>query len=420
MLWRDRDFLRFWAGETVSQVGAQVTQLALPLTAVYLLDVSPRQLGLLNAASFAPFLGVTLFIGVWVDRVRRRPLMIASNIGRALVVGSVPAAAALGLLRIEYLYLAALTLGVLTVVFDIAVQSYLPALVDRDRLVEGNSKIQVTMSVAQIGGPGLGGLLVQVMTAPLALVADAASYVVSIATLVAIRRREPRPEAAPKRHLWREIDDGLRFVFANGYLRACALQSGTYNLFWMSLQTLFLLYCARQLHLSAGAIGLIMATGALGSLFGSLAASRLKERVGLGRAILAEVALCCVAPALIPLASGPGPVVVAMFVAAIALAGMGATMANVHVISLRQAITPDHTLGRMNASYRFLSWGALPLGALLGGLLGDALGLRPALFVTAGGFLIAVLLVGLSPIPRLREMPADPADLRVGAACATD
>jgi MFS family permease len=405
-LWRNPDFLTFWTGETFSQVGAQITQLALPLTAVYTLKISTAGLGLLNAASFAPFLGFSLLIGVWVDRLRCRPLMIASNVGRCVLVGSIPLLALLHALHLGYLYLAALAIGVLTVLFNVAYQAYLPALVDRDNLVEANSKMQVTSSVAQIGGPGLAGLLIQLLSAPLALSVNAGTYLLSLGTLAGIRRPEPAPAPRERRRFWHEIGEGLRFVFADGRLRACALQSGVYNLFWMSLQTLFLLYAARRLHLSAGAIGLILSTGAMGSLLGSLAASRVKTILGLGPAIVAEVALCCLAPVLIPLAAGPRPMVTGLFVAAIALAGLGATMANVHIISLRQTITPDVMLGRMNASYLFVSWGCLPLGGLLGGALGGTVGLRDGLFLTAAGFTIAIALIVFSPIPRLRDLPA--------------
>ena len=186
-LWRNPDFLTFWTGETFSQVGAQITQLALPLTAVYTLKISTAGLGLLNAASFAPFLGFSLLIGVWVDRLRCRPLMIASNVGRCLLVGSIPLLALLHALHLGYLYLAALAIGVLTVLFNVAYQAYLPALVDRDNLVEANSKMQVTSSVAQIGGPGLAGLLIQLLSAPLALSVNAVTYLLSLGTLAGIR-----------------------------------------------------------------------------------------------------------------------------------------------------------------------------------------------------------------------------------------
>ncbi|WEH35265.1 MFS transporter [Streptomyces sp. AM 4-1-1] len=408
-LWRDREFLKLWTGESVSQMGAQITQLALPLAAVYQFEASSSQLGLLNAASFAPFLGATLFIGVWVDRRRRLPLMIWSNVGRALLVGSVPLCAALDVLSIGYLYVVALLIGVLTVLFDVSYQSYLPSLIRREQLVEGNSKLQATSSLAQIGGPGLAGLLVGWLTAPVALLANAFGYVVSVAGLLAIRRPEPAPAVPVQRvSTARGIAEGLRMVFRNAPIRAIALEAGTYNLCWMSLQTLFVLYAARELGMGPATIGLVLGIGAVGSLVGAVCASRLKDRLGLGRAVIAELVLCCAAPVLVPLAPGAGPLSYTMYVTAFACCGIGSTMSTIHVVSLRQVITPDHLLGRVNAGCRFIAWGPLPLGALIGGYLGDAVGLRPALYITAFGFLFALLWVVFSPVPALKDFPAGP------------
>lgn len=408
-LWRDREFLKLWSGESVSQLGAQVTQLALPLAAVYQFGASSTQLGLLNAASFAPFLGATLFIGVWVDRRRRLPLMLWSNIGRALLVGSVPLCTALDVLSIGYLYVAALAIGLLTVLFDVSYQSYLPSLIKREQLIEGNSKLQATSSIAQIGGPGLAGLLVGWLTAPTALLANAFSYVVSVTGLLAIRRPEPAPVVPEQRvSTGRSIAEGLRMVFRNASIRAIALEAGTYNLCWMSLQTVFVLYAARELGMGPATIGLVLGVGAVGSLVGAVGAGWLQQRLGLGRAVIAELALCCVAPVLVPLAPGGGPLSYAMYVLAFTCCGIGSTMSTIHVVSLRQVITPDHLLGRVNAGCRFIAWGPLPLGALLGGYLGDALGLRPTLYVTAFGFLFALLWVVFSPVPRLQDFPAGP------------
>ncbi|WP_181442268.1 MFS transporter [Streptomyces tateyamensis] len=406
-LWQDRDFLRLWAGESVSQLGAQVTQLALPLAAVYQLHANSTQLGLLNAASYAPFLGLTLFIGVWADRRRRRPLMIGANLGRALLVGTVPLCAAMGALTVWYLYLAALAIGVLTVVFDVSYQSYLPSLINTEQLVEGNSKLSVSNSVAQIGGPGLAGLLIGWLTAPLALLVNCASYLVSVGTLSTIRRREPAPEQPAERvSTVRSIAEGLKVVLGNASIRAIALQAGTYNLCWMSLQTVFVLYASR-LGMRPGTIGLVLGVGAVGSLLGAVGAARLKERLGLGRAVLAELLLCCCAPLLIPLAPGRGALSYALYVTAFGLCGLGSTMATIHAVSLRQVITPPQLLGRVNAGCRFIAWGPLPLGALIGGRLGDTLGLRPTLWITAGTFLFALLWVALSPVVRLRDFPTD-------------
>nr|WP_275409200.1 MFS transporter [Streptomyces sp. SID12501] len=408
-MWRDREFLKLWSGESVSQMGAQVTQLALPLAAVYQFEASSTQLGLLNAASFAPFLGATLFIGVWVDRRRRLPLMIWSNIGRGLLVGSVPLCAALDVLSIGYLYVTALLIGVLTVLFDVSYQSYLPSLIKREQLIEGNSKLQATSSIAQIGGPGLAGLLVGWLTAPVALLANAFSYVVSVAGLLTIRRPEPAPAVSEQRvSTGRSIAEGLRMVFRNASVRAIALEAGTYNLCWMSLQTVFVLYAARELDMGPATIGLILGVGAVGSLVGAVGAGWLKQRLGLGRAVIAELVLCCAAPLLVPLAPGRGLVSYGMYVLAFACCGIGSTMSTIHVVSLRQVITPDHLLGRVNAGCRFIAWGPLPLGALIGGYLGDVIGLRPTLYVTAFGFLFALLWVVFSPVARLKDFPAGP------------
>lgn len=408
-LWRDGEFLKLWGGESVSLMGAQITQLALPLAAVYQFQASSTQLGLLNAAGFAPFLGATLFIGVWVDRRRRRPLMIWSNIGRGLLVGSVPLCAFLDLLTIEYLYVTALLVGVLTVLFDVSYQSYLPSFIKREHLVEGNSKLQASSSLAQIGGPGFAGLLVGWLTAPVALLANASSYAVSVASLLAIRRPEPAPEIPDeKTSTARSIAEGLRVVLRNGSIRAIALEAGTYNFCWMSLQTVFVLYAARELGMNPGTIGLVLGVGAVGSLVGAVAATWLKNRLGLGRAVVAELVLCCAAPLLIPLAPGTGPLSYAMYVTAFACCGIGSTMSTIHVVSLRQAITPDRLLGRVNAGCRFIAWGPLPLGALAGGLLGDAIGLRDTLYVTAFGFLTAMLWIVFSPVPQLKDFPAQP------------
>lgn len=406
-LWQDGDFLKFWAGETIAQIGEQVTKLALPLTVILTMNAGPTQVGIVNATYYAPFLAVTLFVGAWVDRVRRRPLMIASNVLRVLLVASVPVLGMAHLLTLWYVYLAALLIGVLTVIFDVAYQSYLPSLIGKEQLIEGNSKLQASASIAQVGGPGLGGLLIELTTAPIAMLVTAASFAVSVTTLTSIRRAEPRPSApARRRSMWRDVGAGISVVGRNGYLRACALQSGIYNFCWMSLSTVFVLYAIRDEHYNAGTLGLVMSGGALGSLIGSITARRLKNRFGLGTSIVGALFVCCAAPLLVPAAPGSGAVPMTMFAVAFTGTGFGATVANVQIISLRQAITPELLLGRMNAGYRFISWGMLPLGALFGGWLGGVIGLRPTLYTTGYLFLLAPVVVLLSPVRRLKDFPA--------------
>jgi MFS family permease len=396
--------LKLWSGESISLIGAQVTRLALPLTAVYQLNASPVELGILNAASFAPFLGLTLFIGVWVDRRRRKGLMIWSNVGRAALVCSVPLCYSLGILHLGYLYVAALGVGVLTVVFDISYQSYLPTLISRDHLIEGNAKLQTSSSVSEVGGPGLAGLLVGWFSAPTALLLDGASYLVSALSLRSIRKPEPAPERPAERvSTLDSLKEGMRVVLGNAYLRACALEAGTYNFCWMALQTVFLLYAARELRMSPSAIGLLFAVAALGALLGALSATWFKRRLGLGRAIIVELVVCCCAPILIPLAPNAHGIGLTMMLLGFTLCQFGATMATIHVVSLRQVITPDRILGRVNAGCRFLAWGPLPLGSLFGGLLATYIGLRPTLFVAAALFMSALLWVWFSPVRLLKD-----------------
>lgn len=405
-VWKNRDFIKLWTSETVSLFGSQVTTLALPLTAIQFFAATPAQMGILSAARFLPFLLLTLFAGVWVDVYRRRPIMMGANLGRALVLALVPAGAAMGWLRMSHLYGVALAVGALTVLFDLAYQSYVPTLVEREELVEANSMLQASASAAEVGGPALGGLLVEWLTAPVAVAADALSFVMSAVLLGAIRRPEARIEPTERRlSLFHQIGEGLRTAFRNPYLRSLAGEAATYNFFETAILALFALYGTQELGLSPAQLGTVMGTGAVGTLAGALMAERVARVLGLGRAILASMTLACVAPLLIPLVRGPLHVVIGLLVVAFFVNGAGLAMSNVHVVSLRQAVTPPRLLGRMNASYRFFVYGAIPLGSLFGGLLGEHLGVRSTLFVAAGGLCAALLWVVLSPVPRLRRLP---------------
>lgn len=407
-LWRNSDFLKLWGGETVSLFGTQVTVLALPLTAVLTLEASPAELGFLNAARFAPFIAVILFAGVWVDRHRRRPVLIQTNAVRAVLIALIPLAAFLDLLRMEVLYVVGFSVGVLTVFFDLAYQSYLPSLVSRAQLTEGNSKLQASASAAEVGGPGLGGVLVQVATAPYALLIDAGSYLFSALALSGIRKGEPEPgEESDRLPAWAAIREGFSFTLRNPHLRPIAGEAATFNLFEQAIMTVFVVYAVRELDFSAGLLGLVISIGAAGAFLGSVLASFPERRYGLGPTIVGSMVVACSVPLAIPAISRATPLGVLLLALTFFIWGLAVAVSNVHVVSLRQAVTPDLLLGRMNASYRFFTYGAIPLGALLGGLLGETIGLRPTLLVGALGLLLALLWILLSPLGRLRELPEE-------------
>ena len=326
-------------------------------------------MGLLSAFEFAPFLLLSLFAGVWVDRVRRRPVLIVADIGRAVILGSIPVASVLGVLRIEQLYVVGLLTGVLTVFFDVAYQAYLPVLVSREHLVEGNSKLEVSRSVAQIAGPGVAGALVQLVSAPIAVVVDAVSFVASAIFLLFIHTPEPAPvrRAGKDGSVWSELREGLAVVLGNPVLRSIAGCTATSNLFGNAVQAIYVLYVTRELGLQPAVVGLIYAVSGPGALLGAVIAGRLARQFGLGATILGSIALSEVANLLIPLAAGPTLVVTGMLMLGAFISGITNPVYNVNQVSLRQAITPDRLQGRMNASMRFIVWGTIPLGALLGG-----------------------------------------------------
>src|SRR5229473_5919264 len=407
-LWRHSEFVKLWSGHTISRFGSEISQLAIPLTAALVLNASPAQMGLLGAFEFAPFLLLSLFAGVWVDRLPRRPILIVADIGRALFLGSIPVAALIGALRIEQLYLVGILTGALTVFFDVADQSYLPVLVSRAHLVEGNSKLEMSRSVAQITGPGVAGALVQLVTAPLAVAVDAASFVASVIFLLFIRTSEPPPvqHADGPSSIWGEPRAGLAVVLRNPLLRSIAGCTGTSNLFSNAMFAVYVLYLTRQLGIGPALLGLILAAAGPGALLGALVAGNVAARFGLGTTIIGSALVAAAVNLLVPLAGGPIVVVAGMLMLSQFIGGISNPIYNINQVSLRQAITPDRLQGRMNASMRFIVWGTIPVGALMGGALGDAIGLRPTLTLMVACYLLAPLWVLFSPVRQLKEQPA--------------
>jgi MFS family permease len=413
-LWRHPDFLKLWSAETISQFGTQVSFIAIPLVALLVLGASAFEVALLSTIEFLPFILFTLPAGVWIDRMRRRPVLIAGDLGRAASLLSIPVAHALGVLSIQQLYLVAFINGALTVFFDVAWQSYLPSLVERDDIVEGNAKLEVSRSAAQIGGPGLGGLLIDLISAPLAIVADALSFLGSALFLFAIRKKE-RPlqadatrGASPLGGMRVALVEGLRYVLGNPFIRAIAASTGTFNLFGNLIFAILIVYMVRELGLDPTAIGLVFGVGNVGAIVAAILVSRISRRIGVGRTILASIALGGVSGLLVPLAPRENPV--PFLLAALVVGSFSTVVYNVNQVSLRQSITPDRLQGRLNATMRFIGWGTIPIGSLLGGVLASTIGLLPTIWVGTIGLLMPVLPVLFSPVRALREIPVAPTE----------
>jgi predicted MFS family arabinose efflux permease len=405
-LWQHRDFLKVWAGQTISLAGSQVTTLAFPLTAVLLLHASVGQMGLLQAAEYAPFLLIGLFVGVWADRFRRLPIMIVADIGRFLLLVFIPVAAIFHLLNIMEMYIIAFIVGSLTIFFDVAYRSYLPSLVERNRLVDGNSKLELTSSMAQLVGPGLGGMLVQIFTAPISILVDALSFLVSALSLGAVRAvEEPivRPEKKPK--MMTEIRQGLKMLLRNPILGPLVWSSINITLFMNIASAVYLLYAATVLHLSPFTLGVIYAVGGLGAIPGAMFSKWITEHLGIGRTLVLVLVVYGAAGLLVPLASGSQPVIIAILLVWQMLTGITFVIWNINQLSLRQVLTPNALLGRVNASYRFLVWGVLPIGSLLGGALGTILGLHTALLIGTCGAVLAPFWILFSPVSKLNTLP---------------
>ncbi len=411
-LWRHPDFVRLWTAETISQFGTQVSLLAIPLVAALVLQVPPFEFGLLTAIEYLPFLLVSLPAGVWVDRLRRRPILIMADLGRAAALLSIPVAHVFGLLTIWQLYVVAFVTGCLTVFFDVAYQSYLPSLVEREDIIEGNSKLEISRSAAQIAGPGMAGVAIGVLTAPVAIFLDSISYVVSGAFVYRIRRPEPQPETVanssePGRRgaaMAAEIGEGLRYVLTHRYLRNIAATTATSNFFGNLAFAILILYLVRDFALSAEAIGVAFSIGSVGFLLGALLANRIARRVGVGRTIVLSTLIF--GPAALPVALATPELAVPAVALTGFLGGFGGAIYNINQVSLRQAITPSRMQGRMNATMRFIVWGTIPVGATIGGILGELIGLRETIWVGAIGGLMAFLPVLLSPVRHIRDMPA--------------
>ena len=423
--WRNADFRRLWIGQTASQFGEQATQLVLPLTAILILHAGAGQVGALRAAGQAPLLLLTLFIGAWVDGWRTRTVMVLADVARAVTLSGLAAAIVLGWLGLPALLVAAFALGSLSVFFDVAYQASVVRLVERRLLVQGNSALEGSRSVAQVSGLGLGGLLASVLPAPIAVASSVPLFALSSLSIHRIRH-ETRPERPARRQrVWRQIHAGLRFVAGHALLRGVGLAAAAFQFWFAATMTVLLLFLTRDLHLTGTAVGLVLAAAGPGALLGSLLAARLPGRFGYGvvlvsAAVLGEGAMLCV-----PALRGPAAVTIPALVAVEFVFGACGQLVDVMIMAIRQAVTPDGMQGRVSATITFAGMGLAPLGSLLGGLLGQECGLRVGLLATAAGLLLSPALMASSPLIRLgRELPpsalarAEPGQYSVRGAAA--
>jgi len=398
----ERDFRRFWAGETVSLFGDQITLIALPLVAVLELHASAAQMGFLGAAELAPNLLFSLHAGAWVDRRgRRRQTMIATAVGRAVLLATIPVAFALGVLTLAHLYVVGFLVGTLSVFFYVSYSTLFVSLVPRERYLEAGSLLHGSRAFSFVAGPSVGGALVQAFSAPIALVVDAVSFVVSALTLRSISPEEPPVEPAERGH----ITSGMRYIRRSSVVRSSLLATATINFFNFVFWALFILYATKELGVKAGALGLVLGAGAVGGVLGAVFASRIAGRIGVGPAFVLGSALFPAPLVLVPLAGGPRPVVLGCLFLAEFASGFGVMVLDININAIKAALVPDRLRARVSGAYMVVNYGVRPIGSLVGGLLGAWIGLRTTLWIGWAGALAGVLWLLPSPLMRLRELP---------------
>ena len=398
------DFLKLWLAQSLSRIGSEVSRVALPLAAVSL-SATPLQMGLLRAASSAPDFLLGLVVGAWVDHTPKRRLLIATALGRALVLATIPAAAALHVLRLDHLIVVALLAGSLALTADVALRAYLPQLVHPDGIIDANSKLTASGAGASLAGPAAGGALSALLTAPVALGLDSACLIAAAAGLSTIRS-DDSSVMANRGGRWSlgglstSMTEGLRFMVADPRLRALAAAAGLFNFFDGVIFAVYVLYATRALGVTQVSLGLIFAAGGAGALTGAVLAGRITRRLGLGPALVSAVLIAVAGEVVIPFALGPPAVAAVMLAAAEVVVGIGAAVFGINNVSLRQTVAPAALQGRVHAASRMVDSGLYPAGALLGGLVGQLLNMRAALFAGALGTTLAAVVILVSPVRR--------------------
>ena len=402
-LWRDRDFLKLWAGQTISEVGSRITREGVPQIAARMLHASPLDMGLMAALGGIAALLVAPWAGVIADRYRLRPILIVADIGRAMVIALIPIAAANGVLRLWTLYVVIGVAGALSVLFDVCYQALTPSLVDRERILDANTKLALSVGTAEAIGPATAGLLIQLLTAPIAMAIDAASFLVSATSIAFIRK--PETVKARVEHLpsLEELTAGFRFVFSNPILRALALRAANTSFFWGFFMALYVLYAVDDLKFTPVVLGLVVSLGGISNFIGSALIPWVNRKFEPGTILIGAALIQGMANLLIPLAPGPGLAAIACMGGSQLLGDVSFPVYNVQELTIRQSLAPETVLGRVNAAMQILFRGILPIGALAGGLFAQYAGLRRTLFVCALGVLFSSLWLVFSPVRKLKR-----------------
>lgn len=403
-LWNHRDFLNVWAAETISVFGSQFYLIAMPLAAVIILDASAYEMGILFSLEMLPFLLFGLLAGVLADRRRRRTIMIVCDFGRAAVLAVVPVSWYLDALSLPIMYGVAFVAGTFTAFFDIAYQAYLPVLVKRTELLDANGKLETSRASSQVAGPSVAGLAVSAIGAPLAITGNSLSFLGSAIFLLRVKKKELVQRADTYKSVLGEIKEGINVVLSSKTLKGIAGCTATGNLFWGISFAILILFMESTLELSASWIGAVFAVGALGAVAGAVSSSRIVSALGLGRTIILSAFLGGVPSMLIVLAYPSNALLVLMPIWF--ATGFTGVIYNVNQVSLRQAITPDRLQGKMNATMRFIVWGVYPIGGVVGGLLGEAVGLRMTILIAGIGMLASVSWIALSPVAKITVLPS--------------
>jgi MFS family permease len=404
-LWRDRNFVTMWSGQAFSQFGSQIQELAIPVLAVLILNATEWEVGVLNAAGVAAFLVVGLPAGAWIDRMRKRHVMIWADAVRAAALAALPLLWWLGILQMWHLYAVALVVGVATVFFDVSYQSIVPSLVRPSQIAEANGKLQSTYELANIAGPGIGGWLIGVIAAPFAILTTVGTYLISLVALLFTRDNEPERAPEDRAPILHEIWEGLRFVFTERLLRRIVGTTGSSNFFNTVSMTMLPIFLLRELGLSPASMGVIFSLGAVGGLVGAVATPHIVRRIGEARSIPISSIAMSVIPVFLPLAAMMPAIAFPLLVAQGFIGSFTVLLYNITQVTFRQRITPPRLLGRMNASVRFVVWGVMPIAALLSGVLGTWIGVVGTMWVGAIGQLFAGLFVIIGPFWSMRDLP---------------